>query len=174
MNGWKTLTDMEVNAESIARIEQYCSELLIHAADVEGLCQGIDEELVTGASSSPNHQVADSSPCEVGLDPVHVCRRREGARRPRARRPAVGGQGRLDVWLGAGHFWRAGRQVRRPRCGGQEGEGCQQVVRQYCDGMYCIASHLDRTARERESHWSPRLGRQDGPRSPLMDFRTTG
>lgn len=27
-------------------IEQYCSELLIHAADVEGLCQGIDEELV--------------------------------------------------------------------------------------------------------------------------------
>lgn len=48
MNGWKTLTDMEVNAESIKRIEQYCSELLIHAADVEGLCQGIDEELVKG------------------------------------------------------------------------------------------------------------------------------
>lgn len=23
-----------------------CSEFLIHAADVEGLCQGIDEELV--------------------------------------------------------------------------------------------------------------------------------
>lgn len=28
-------------------MEKYCSELLIHAADVEGLCQGIDEELVT-------------------------------------------------------------------------------------------------------------------------------
>lgn len=27
-------------------IEKHCSELLIHAADVEGLCQGIDEELV--------------------------------------------------------------------------------------------------------------------------------
>ena len=27
-------------------IEKYCSELLIHAADVEGLCQGVDEELV--------------------------------------------------------------------------------------------------------------------------------
>lgn len=48
MNGWKTLTDMEVNADSIKLIEQYCSELLIHAADVEGLCQGIDEELVKG------------------------------------------------------------------------------------------------------------------------------
>ncbi|WVQ78205.1 phosphoribosylformimino-5-aminoimidazole carboxamide ribotide isomerase [Cryptococcus sp. DSM 104549] len=47
MNGWKTLTDMFVTAESIKQIEQYCSELLIHAADVEGLCQGIDEELVT-------------------------------------------------------------------------------------------------------------------------------
>lgn len=46
MNGWKTLTDMVVNAQSIALIEGYCSELLIHAADVEGLCQGIDEELV--------------------------------------------------------------------------------------------------------------------------------
>jgi len=32
--------------ESIALIEKYCSELLIHAADVEGLCQGVDEELV--------------------------------------------------------------------------------------------------------------------------------
>ncbi|WWC85349.1 phosphoribosylformimino-5-aminoimidazole carboxamide ribotide isomerase [Kwoniella dendrophila CBS 6074] len=47
MNGWKTLTDMNVNQDSIRQIEQYCSELLIHAADVEGLCQGIDEELVT-------------------------------------------------------------------------------------------------------------------------------
>ncbi|WVO21879.1 phosphoribosylformimino-5-aminoimidazole carboxamide ribotide isomerase [Cryptococcus decagattii] len=47
MNGWKTLTDMAVTQESIQLVEQYCSELLIHAADVEGLCQGIDEELVT-------------------------------------------------------------------------------------------------------------------------------
>ncbi|ORX39740.1 histidine biosynthesis enzyme 1--5-imidazole-4-carboxamide isomerase [Kockovaella imperatae] len=46
MNGWKTLTDMKVNRENIQQIEEYCSELLIHAADVEGLCQGIDEELV--------------------------------------------------------------------------------------------------------------------------------
>ncbi|WVQ71484.1 phosphoribosylformimino-5-aminoimidazole carboxamide ribotide isomerase [Cryptococcus sp. DSM 104548] len=46
MNGWKTLTDMTVTRESIKMVEKYCSELLIHAADVEGLCQGIDEELV--------------------------------------------------------------------------------------------------------------------------------
>ena len=29
------------------------SEFLIHAADVEGLCQGIDKELVTSRSSIP-------------------------------------------------------------------------------------------------------------------------
>jgi len=27
-------------------LSQYCSEFLIHASHVEGLCQGIDEELV--------------------------------------------------------------------------------------------------------------------------------
>lgn len=33
--------------ESIALLEPYCSEFLIHAADVEGLQQGVDEELVS-------------------------------------------------------------------------------------------------------------------------------
>ena len=37
---------MYANSESISLLEQHCSELLIHAADVEGLCRGIDEELV--------------------------------------------------------------------------------------------------------------------------------
>ncbi|KAL9937402.1 hypothetical protein V8E36_003811 [Tilletia maclaganii] len=46
MNRWQSLTDLDVNQESLQRLEQYCSEFLIHAADVEGLCQGIDEDLV--------------------------------------------------------------------------------------------------------------------------------
>ncbi|KAI5803471.1 phosphoribosylformimino-5-aminoimidazole carboxamide ribotide isomerase [Peziza echinospora] len=46
MNRWQTLTDMEVNQESISLLESHCSEFLIHAADVEGLCRGIDEDLV--------------------------------------------------------------------------------------------------------------------------------
>lgn len=32
---------------SIKRLEQYCSEFLVHAADKEGLQAGIDEELVS-------------------------------------------------------------------------------------------------------------------------------
>lgn len=50
MNGWKTLTDTSVTKQTVQEIEAYCSELLIHAADVEGLCQGIDEELVESRS----------------------------------------------------------------------------------------------------------------------------
>ncbi|KAJ3082945.1 Enzyme that catalyzes the fourth step in the histidine pathway [Rhizoclosmatium hyalinum] len=46
MDKWQTLTDMKVNAESIRMLESYCSEFLVHAADVEGLCKGIDSELV--------------------------------------------------------------------------------------------------------------------------------
>ncbi|XWW97045.1 hypothetical protein V2A60_005025 [Cordyceps javanica] len=47
MNKWQTITDMEVNQESIKQLEPYCCEFLIHAADNEGLQQGIDEELVS-------------------------------------------------------------------------------------------------------------------------------
>ncbi|KAI1796317.1 Phosphoribosylformimino-5-aminoimidazole carboxamide ribotide isomerase [Ganoderma leucocontextum] len=47
MNKWQTITDMEVGKDSLDLLSDYCSEFLVHAADVEGLCQGIDEELVT-------------------------------------------------------------------------------------------------------------------------------
>ncbi|KAI8909369.1 Phosphoribosylformimino-5-aminoimidazole carboxamide ribotide isomerase [Powellomyces hirtus] len=46
MNKWQTPTDTEVNKETLDYMAQYCSEFLVHAADVEGLCQGIDEDLV--------------------------------------------------------------------------------------------------------------------------------
>ncbi|KAG5947012.1 Histidine biosynthesis bifunctional protein hisB [Claviceps sorghi] len=46
MDKWQTLTDMQVNRESIQALEPYCSEFLIHAADNEGLQRGIDETLV--------------------------------------------------------------------------------------------------------------------------------
>ncbi|KAK4163479.1 phosphoribosylformimino-5-aminoimidazole carboxamide ribotide isomerase [Cladorrhinum sp. PSN259] len=43
---WQTITDTEVNEETIKSLEPYCSEFLIHAADNEGLQKGIDEKLV--------------------------------------------------------------------------------------------------------------------------------
>lgn len=46
MNKWQTITEMEITKESISMLEPYCSEFLIHAADNEGLQQGIDTDLI--------------------------------------------------------------------------------------------------------------------------------
>ena len=46
MNRWQTLTDLQVDLATLDRLAPFCDEFLIHAADVEGLCSGIDAELV--------------------------------------------------------------------------------------------------------------------------------
>lgn len=51
MDRWQTMTDMAVDRASLEMLSQYCSEFLIHAADVEGLCRGIDEDLVKALGS---------------------------------------------------------------------------------------------------------------------------
>jgi len=43
---WQTITSMPVTHESLIELADHCDEFLIHAADVEGLQAGIDEELV--------------------------------------------------------------------------------------------------------------------------------
>ncbi len=46
MNRWQTLTNLHITTENLDHIANHCDELLIHAADVEGLCNGIDQQLV--------------------------------------------------------------------------------------------------------------------------------
>ncbi|HEX5416062.1 MAG TPA: phosphoribosylformimino-5-aminoimidazole carboxamide ribotide isomerase [Chloroflexota bacterium] len=46
INRWQTLTALPIAEPVLADLARHCSEYLVHAADVEGLCQGIDEELV--------------------------------------------------------------------------------------------------------------------------------
>ena len=43
---WQKFTELEVTAETLKKFSGYCAEFLIHAVDVEGLCRGIDSELV--------------------------------------------------------------------------------------------------------------------------------
>ena len=43
---WQKFTDVALGGEALAKFAGYCAEFLIHAADVEGLCAGIDHELV--------------------------------------------------------------------------------------------------------------------------------
>ena len=43
---WQKFTELVVNEETLKKFSGFCAEFLIHAVDVEGLCRGIDGELV--------------------------------------------------------------------------------------------------------------------------------
>lgn len=45
-NRWQTVTRATIDRELLERLAEYADEFLIHAADVEGKCEGIDDELV--------------------------------------------------------------------------------------------------------------------------------
>ncbi|MGN8646511.1 phosphoribosylformimino-5-aminoimidazole carboxamide ribotide isomerase [Gracilibacillus sp. HCP3S3_G5_1] len=44
---WTKFSNIEITASTIKGLEKYCDEFLIHAADVEGKREGIEENLVT-------------------------------------------------------------------------------------------------------------------------------
>jgi phosphoribosylformimino-5-aminoimidazole carboxamide ribotide isomerase len=46
MNRWQTLTNLSISKENLSYLSGYCSEFLVHAADFEGKCQGMDIELI--------------------------------------------------------------------------------------------------------------------------------
>jgi phosphoribosylformimino-5-aminoimidazole carboxamide ribotide isomerase len=54
---WKTFTDMVLSGEILKALANGCAEFLIHAVDVEGLCQGVDMTLV--------EKLADWSPLPI-------------------------------------------------------------------------------------------------------------
>jgi phosphoribosylformimino-5-aminoimidazole carboxamide ribotide isomerase len=43
---WQRFTDVMINGQTLDQLAQCCAEFLVHAVDVEGLCRGIDEQLV--------------------------------------------------------------------------------------------------------------------------------
>lgn len=48
---WQKFTDLPVNAGTCQLLASSCAEFLVHAVDVEGLCQGIDGELVANLAN---------------------------------------------------------------------------------------------------------------------------
>jgi phosphoribosylformimino-5-aminoimidazole carboxamide ribotide isomerase len=44
---WQKFTDVAITAETIARLQGFCDEFLIHAADVEGKKNGVEQDLVS-------------------------------------------------------------------------------------------------------------------------------
>lgn len=79
---WQKFTDLPVSRPTLENLSEYCAEFLIHAADVEGLCRGIDLKLVEdlgawtpipttyagGAKSLEDLQTVD----RAGLGRVHL------------------------------------------------------------------------------------------------------
>jgi phosphoribosylformimino-5-aminoimidazole carboxamide ribotide isomerase len=43
---WQKFTAMRLNGQALAQMAASCAEFLVHAVDVEGLCSGVDHELV--------------------------------------------------------------------------------------------------------------------------------
>jgi len=43
---WQKFTELALGPEPLRNLARHCAEFLIHAVDVEGLCRGIDRELV--------------------------------------------------------------------------------------------------------------------------------
>jgi phosphoribosylformimino-5-aminoimidazole carboxamide ribotide isomerase len=44
---WQKFTDLVISRETLQTLSDSCAEFLVHAVDVEGLCRGIDQELVS-------------------------------------------------------------------------------------------------------------------------------
>jgi phosphoribosylformimino-5-aminoimidazole carboxamide ribotide isomerase len=43
---WQRFTEVVINEEVLVRLSKVCAEFLVHAADVEGQCQGVEQELI--------------------------------------------------------------------------------------------------------------------------------
>ena len=84
---WQKFTETAITPENLKKFAEYCAEFLVHAVDVEGLCAGIDEELVK--------ILAQISPLPVTY---------AGGARSLADLEAVTrlGHGRVDLTIGSG------------------------------------------------------------------------
>ena len=44
---WQKFTDLKISEKTLQTLAGSCAEFLVHAVDVEGLCRGVDKELVS-------------------------------------------------------------------------------------------------------------------------------
>ncbi len=86
MNRWQTLTELDVTAETLDSLAPFCAEFLIHAADVEGLCGGIDRDLVSLLGEWGKLPVTYAGGA-ASMDDVHLV--------------AEAGRGKVDVTVGS-------------------------------------------------------------------------
>ena len=83
---WQNFTEVTISADTLEELAAYCDEFLVHGADVEGKCSGVEIELVNllGACSPISATYAGGV---RDLDDVHLINQV--------------GRGRLDVTVGS-------------------------------------------------------------------------
>ena len=98
---WQKFTELKLSQATLAQFSASCAEFLVHAVDVEGLCQGIDAELV--------ERLGEWSPLPVTY---------AGGARSLADLAAVTrlGQGRVDLTIGSALDLFGGSGVRYADC----------------------------------------------------------
>ncbi|MBO4784659.1 MAG: phosphoribosylformimino-5-aminoimidazole carboxamide ribotide isomerase [Lachnospiraceae bacterium] len=54
---WQTITETEMNCDTLRKLEEYCDEYLIHAVDVEGKCNGPETDIIKELSKYDGNKV---------------------------------------------------------------------------------------------------------------------
>ena len=54
---WQTITETEMNCDTLKKLEEYCDEYLIHAVDVEGKCNGPETDIIKELSKYEGNKV---------------------------------------------------------------------------------------------------------------------
>ncbi len=101
MNRWQTRTSLRVTPAVLDSLAGHCAEFLIHAADVEGQCRGMDEDLLRllGAWNGVPVTYAGGARSLADLELAHQV-----------------SQGRVDVTIGSALDIFGGSGVRYEEC----------------------------------------------------------
>jgi len=83
---WQNFTDFTITKGNLAQLAPMCAEFLVHAVDVEGLCRGIDNELVLKLAEAASIPVTYAGGANSLRDLEEVTRV---------------GQGRIDLTIGS-------------------------------------------------------------------------
>ncbi len=99
---WQKFTELAINAENLQKLAGSCAEFLVHAVDVEGLCRGIDRELVEKLGRWTPIPVTYAGGANSLSDLEDVTNL---------------GQGKVDLTIGSalGYLWRKRCEIRRLR-----------------------------------------------------------
>ena len=83
---WQKFTDLVISKQTLKKLAGWCAEFLVHAVDVEGLCRGIDKNLVSVLGEGSPIPTTYAGGAHSLTDLEEVTRR---------------GQGRIDLTIGS-------------------------------------------------------------------------